>query len=89
MMALAPKLGRGQAHELVRQLHRESQKRGVPFQQAVRQHPEVRACLSKRRIEQALDYRRSLGLSGVFVERVLRDWRRGRASAPRRRSPRG
>jgi 3-carboxy-cis,cis-muconate cycloisomerase len=89
MMALAPKLGRGQAHELVRQLHRESLRRGVPFQQAVRQHPEVRACLSQRRIEQALDYRRSLGLCGVFVERVLRDWRRGRASAARRRSSRG
>ena len=89
MMALAPKLGRGQAHELVRQLHRESLRRGVPFQQAVRRHPEVRAYVSERRIEQALDYRRSLGLCGVFVERVLRDWRRGRASTARRRSSRG
>jgi len=85
MMALAPKLGRGQAHELVRRLHRESQRQGVPFQEAVRRSPEVRAHASARRIAQALDYRRSLGLCGVLVDRVLRDWRRGRASARKRR----
>ena len=89
MMALAPKLGRGQAHELVRQLHRESQRRGVPFLDAVRSHPEVRARLTPRRIEEALDYRRSLGLAGYFVDRVLADWRRTRGVRARRsRSPR-
>jgi len=89
MMALAPKLGRGQAHELVRQLHRESQRRGVPFLDAVRSHPEVRARLTPRRIEEALDYHRSLGLAGYFVDRVLADWRRTRGVRARRsRSPR-
>jgi adenylosuccinate lyase len=76
MMALAPTLGRGQAHELVRRLHRECLKRGVPFQDAVRRDPEIRARLSPRRIEAALDYRSSLGLSGPFVDRILTAWHR-------------
>jgi 3-carboxy-cis,cis-muconate cycloisomerase len=78
MMALAPRLGRGEAHELVLRLHRECLKRGVPFQEAVRSDPEIRRRLSKRLIERALDYRNSLGLAGPFVDRVLRDWRRSR-----------
>jgi adenylosuccinate lyase len=47
---------------------RESQRQGVPFQEAVRRSPEVRAHASARRIAQALDYRRSLGLCGVLVD---------------------
>jgi len=78
MMALAPKLGRGQAHELVRRLHRESLRRGVPFREAVRRDPEVTARLTRGQLDAALDYRRSLGLAGFFVDRVLADWRRGR-----------
>ena len=78
MMALAPKLGRGQAHELVRRLHRDCLKRCVPFQEAVRRDPEIRARLSPRRIEQTLDYRNSLGLAGPLVDRVLTAWRRSR-----------
>ena len=78
MMALAPKLGRDRAHALVLRLHRESLKSGVPFREAVRRHPEVRAQLRPRQLEAALDYRGSLGLAGATVDRVLRDWRRGR-----------
>ena len=81
MMALAPKLGRGQAHELVRRLHRESLRRGVPFREAVRRDPEVTARLTRRQLDAALDYRRSLGLAGFFVDRVLADWRREERSA--------
>ena len=84
MMALAPKLGRGEAHERVRRLHRECLKRGVAFQEAVRRDPEVRALLSRRRIEAALDYRNSLGLSGPFVDLVLAAWRSSRASSRKR-----
>jgi adenylosuccinate lyase len=76
MMALAPRLGRDRAHALVLQLHRESLKRGVPFRDAVRRDPAVRAQLGRRRLEDALDYRRSLGLAGGSVDSVLRDWRR-------------
>jgi adenylosuccinate lyase len=83
MMALAPKLGRDGAHALVLRLHRESLKRGEPFRDAVRRHPEVRARISLRQLERALDYRRSLGLTGHFVDRVLRDWRRARGRGAR------
>jgi adenylosuccinate lyase len=88
MMALAPKLGRDRAHELVLRLHRESLKSGVPFREAVRRHPEVRARLTPRRLDAALDYRRSLGLAGAFVDRVLADWRRTRAANARRHASR-
>ena len=89
MMALAPKLGRDRAHALVLRLHRESLKSGVPFREAVRRHPEVRAQLTPRRLEAVLDYRRSLGLAGATVDKVLRDWRRTQgAHARRSRSPR-
>lgn len=76
MMALAPKLGRDRAHELVLRLHRESLARGELFNDAVRRNPAVRAVLSARAIDDALDYRRSLGLAGELVDRVLADWRR-------------
>jgi 3-carboxy-cis,cis-muconate cycloisomerase len=89
MMALAPKLGRDRAHALVLRLHRESLKSGVPFREAVRRHPEVRARLTPRRLEAALDYRNSLGLAGPLVDRVLADWRRSKPFArPRRRGSR-
>ena len=81
-------MGATGAHALVLRLHRESLKSGVPFREAVRRDPEVRAQLRPRQLEAALDYEGSLGLAGATVDRVLRDWRRGRA-VPRRRSSRG
>ena len=86
MMALAPRLGRDRAHELVLRLHRESLESGVPFREAVRRNPEVRAQLTQRQLETALDYKSSLGLAGATVDRVLRDWRRTRAISGRRPS---
>ncbi len=88
MMALAPGLGRDQAHALVLRLHRDSLKSGVPFREAVRSHPEVRAQLGPRRLERALAYQGSLGLAGATVDRVLADWRRQRAKRARRRPSR-
>jgi 3-carboxy-cis,cis-muconate cycloisomerase len=72
MMALATRLGRDRAHALVLALARESLRQKQPFRQVVRADPEVRRHLSPRRIEQALDYRGSLGLSAHFVDEVLR-----------------
>lgn len=88
MMALAPGLGRDQAHALVLRLHRDSLKSGVPFREAVRSHPKVRAQLGPRRLERALAYEGSLGLAGATVDRVLADWRRQRAKRARRRPSR-
>jgi adenylosuccinate lyase len=78
MMALAPRLGRDRAHELVRRVHRASLKRGVPFREAVRREPQIAARLSPRQLDRALDYRRSLGQCASLVDRVLKDWERGR-----------
>jgi hypothetical protein len=58
----------------------------VPFREAVRRDPELRARLGPRRLEEALDYRRSLGLAGRHVDQVLREW--SRASSPRARRTR-
>jgi len=87
MMALAPKLGRDRAHALVLRVGRESRRSGVPFREAVRRHPEVRAQLQPAQLSAALDYRRSLGQAGRFVDLVLADWRRqpvNRSRRPRR-----
>jgi hypothetical protein len=66
---------------------RESRRSGVPFREAVRRRPEVRAQLQPAQLSAALDYRRSLGLAGRFVDLVLADWRRqpvNRSRRPRR-----
>jgi 3-carboxy-cis,cis-muconate cycloisomerase len=71
MMALARKLGRDKAHALVLAISRDALVRGVPFREAVAGHPEVQRHLSAGKIASALDYGRSLGLAGLFVDRVV------------------
>jgi adenylosuccinate lyase len=71
MMALARKLGRDKAHALVLAISRDALVRGVPFREAVAGHPEVQRHLTPRKIAAALDYRRSLGLAVLFVDRVV------------------
>src|SRR5215470_10431701 len=71
MMALARKLGRDKAHALVLAISRDALVRGVPFREAVAGHPEVQRHLSPGKIAAALDYGRSLGLAGLFVDRVV------------------
>jgi adenylosuccinate lyase len=73
MMALAPKMGRDAAHALVLQISRDALARRVAFRDAVAAHPEVRRRLTSRQIAKALDYRSGLGLSGYFVDQVLKD----------------
>jgi adenylosuccinate lyase len=85
MMALAPKIGRDQAHALTLAISREALQRNVAFREAVAVHPEVRRHLSAREIAAALDYRNSLGLAGHFVDRVLAVYERRIKVAGRRR----
>ena len=91
MMALATRIGRDRAHALVLKIARATLKGKTPFIEAVRADPEIRKHLKAREIEAALDYRNSLGLSGHFVDQVLRRHHRagGAASHPQtpRRSP--
>jgi len=72
MMALARTIGRDRAHALVLKIARESQRDKTSFGDAVRAHPDVRRHLSPRKIEEALQYRNSLGLSAFFVDQVLK-----------------
>ena len=72
MMALARKIGRDKAHELVLRIARESHRDKVPFKTAVSLNPDVNRHLDKRSLAAALDYRGSLGLSGHFVDEVLK-----------------
>jgi 3-carboxy-cis,cis-muconate cycloisomerase len=80
MMALAPRIGRDRAHDLVLRISRDALSRGASFRDAVAAHHEVRRHLTSKRIVAALDYRNSLGLAGHFVDRVLA----AHAAAPRR-----
>ncbi len=83
MMALASKVGRDRAHALVLRLSREAVARGVPFRDLAASSPEVLRHVDRARVAAALDYRRSLGLATLFVDRALaaheRSRRRGTA----------
>ena len=83
MMALAEKIGRDRAHELVLQIAREASRKRVAFRDAVASHPEVTRRLSRRKLAAALDYEGSLGLAGHFVDQVVAAYR---ARRPRRRA---
>jgi adenylosuccinate lyase len=88
MMALAPALGRDRAHAHVLRIAREARARRVAFRTAVAADSEVRRRLSPRRLEAVLDYRRSLGLAGHFVDKVVAEHRaekRKRSQRARRR----
>jgi hypothetical protein len=53
----------------------------------VRAHPDVRRHLKPREIEAALQYRNSLGLSGFFVDEVLKVHEAEKAKRARRSKP--
>jgi 3-carboxy-cis,cis-muconate cycloisomerase len=89
MMALAPKMGRDQAHALTLRISREALQRGVAFRDSVAAHPEVRRHLTGRQIAAALDYRNSLGLAGFFVDRVLAVYEKRKTGRRNPRSSRG
>jgi adenylosuccinate lyase len=72
MMALARRIGRDRAHALVLKIARATLKDKTPFIDAVRANPEIRKHLKPGQIEAALDYSNSLGLSGHFVDHVLK-----------------
>jgi 3-carboxy-cis,cis-muconate cycloisomerase len=84
MMALAPKMGRDRAHALTLAISREALAKRVAFRDAVAGHPDVRRHLTRRRIAAALDYGNSLGLAGLFVDRVLAAYERRRRGRGRR-----
>jgi adenylosuccinate lyase len=85
MMALARRLGRDRAHALVLCISREALRQGLSFREAVAAHPDVKAVLSPKAMDQALDYTGSLGLAGLLTDRVLARHEKRRRSPARRR----
>ena len=71
MMALAPMIGRQEAHELIYQIAQRTAVEGGTLNEALRKSPEVTEILSENQIEKLLDPTTYTGLSGVFVDRVL------------------
>lgn len=85
MMALAQRLGRDAAHALVSKLSGKARRDEVSFRTVVRADVEVKRHLTPRQLENALDYRNSLGRAGYFVDRVLRVYERPAREGPARR----
>ena len=76
LMKLAPAIGRGRAHALVKELSDEARLSERSFSDAVRSHPVVRKHLSTAAIEKCVDYRAYLGHTKTLVNQVLGDYRR-------------
>lgn len=91
LMALAPKLGRQQAHDLVTDLANRARDSGSPFTEAVLNDSRVRQVLKPREIAACLDFRRAMGLAPLFADRIVANYRRREskaAAATRKRRPR-
>jgi 3-carboxy-cis,cis-muconate cycloisomerase len=71
MMALAPALGRGEAHHLIAAACCEALETGTHLREVLRADPRVAAELSPARLDQLLDPERYTGLAGAFVDRVV------------------
>jgi len=71
MMALAPMIGRQEAHELIYQIAQRTAVEGGELNEALKKSPEVAEMLSENEIHELLDPTTYTGLSGVFVDRVL------------------
>jgi 3-carboxy-cis,cis-muconate cycloisomerase len=74
-MALAPQLGRPEAHRLVQAACARAVARGQTLQQAVQEDAQVRAALNPEAIAAALDPAGYLGSSAGLIDRALAAYR--------------
>jgi len=72
MMALAKRMGRDAAHAHVLTLSHLSRAEDRSFCEVARRDPKVKALISTRDLNKALDYRSGIGLSTFFVDAVLK-----------------
>jgi 3-carboxy-cis,cis-muconate cycloisomerase len=75
MMALAPVIGRQQAHHLVADACRRALETGSHLREVLGAEPGVTAHLSRARIDALLDPLNYTGLAGAFVDRVVANTR--------------
>ena len=73
MLALAQKMGRQTAHDVVYQCAMRAVEQGLPFRQTLAEHPNVASLLTVQEIERYLDPVHYTGLAGQFVDRVLQN----------------
>jgi 3-carboxy-cis,cis-muconate cycloisomerase len=71
MMGLAPQLGRGEAHHVVKQACDVALAEAIPLADALARDPAVAARLDRAAIERLVDPSRYLGSAGAFIDRVL------------------
>lgn len=70
-MALAPTLGRDQAHQLVAALCRQAAAARVPVRELLQGDPTIAGALDDAALDRLLDPVNYLGMAGAFVTRVL------------------
>ena len=71
MMGLAPQLGRGEAHHVVKHACDVALAEGIPLAEALARDPAVAARLDRAAIERLIDPARYLGSADAFIDRVL------------------
>jgi 3-carboxy-cis,cis-muconate cycloisomerase len=73
MLALAQKIGRQSAHDIVYACAMRAVEQKLPFLQTLSEHATVSSHLSRQDIERLLDPIHYTGLAGQFVDRVLQN----------------
>jgi adenylosuccinate lyase len=71
MFALADKVGKQSAHELVYDASMHGFERGMTFEQALMEHPRIKDALTARELKSLLDPTTYVGLAPAIVDRVL------------------
>jgi len=71
MMGLAPHLGRGEAHHVVKHACDVALTEKIPLTDALERDPAVSSRLDRAAIEKMTDPASYLGSAGAFVDRVL------------------
>lgn len=74
-MALAPRLGRQAAQEIVQAACARAQSSGLPLRRAALDDERIRAVLSPDAIDRALDPAAYLGSTSVFIDRAIAQYR--------------
>jgi len=71
MMGLAPHLGRGEAHHVVKHACDVALAESIPLADALARDDKVAARLDREAIERLVDPARYLGSAGAFIDRVI------------------
>jgi adenylosuccinate lyase len=71
MLALGKKIGRQSAHEIVYRISMGAFGKGIDFKKALLEYKEFRNYFEESEVDEMLDPRKYIGLSGQIVDGVL------------------